>query len=179
MTSRHGRQGDGNQRGRSSRILYFMSSRAAASMTLRGAAPSLGAQSRWCSSVLHVGGHDRPGLQPRQRPGLGPFVAYRALRIQCEHWLCGPWRSAQPQRLRLQLFRLPAKLTTHARETCLQLLRDEPGPGGSATLDENTDRPMAILREPDTGQVRGFVSKPPDAGSAKPCERCRYDDARL
>ena len=99
--------------------------------------------------------------------GALAVVAYRTLRIQCEHWLCGRWRSAQPQRLRLQLFRLPAKLTTHARETCLQLLRDEPGPGGSATLDENTDRPMAILREPDTGQVRGFVSRPLDAGSAQ------------
>lgn len=106
-------------------------------------------------------------------------VAYRTLRIRCGHWLCGPSRSAQRQRLRLQHLRLPAKLTAHARKTCLQLLRAEPGPGGSATLDENTDRPMAILREPDNGQVRGFVSNPPDAGSAEPCERCRYDDARL
>ncbi len=32
------------------------------------------------------------------------------------------------------------------------------GPDGSDTLDENTDRPMAILRDPLTGQVRGFVS---------------------
>ena len=95
----------------------------------------------------------------------GPaVVAYRTLCIRCGHWLSGPWRSAQPQRLRLQLFRLPAKLTTHARKTCLQLLRDEPGLGGSATLDENTDRPMAVLRDPETGQVRGF-SNPPDAGS--------------
>ena len=32
------------------------------------------------------------------------------------------------------------------------------GPGGSATLDETTDRPMAILRDLQSGQVRGFLS---------------------
>ena len=39
------------------------------------------------------------------------------------------------------------------------------GPGGSATLDESTDRPMAILRDPKTRQVRGFLSDLP-AGEA-------------
>ncbi len=37
------------------------------------------------------------------------------------------------------------------------------GPGGSATLDETTDQPMAILRDPRTGQVRGFLSDLPPA----------------
>ena len=37
------------------------------------------------------------------------------------------------------------------------------GLGGSATLDESTDRPMAILRDPRTGQVRGFLSGIPPA----------------
>ena len=38
------------------------------------------------------------------------------------------------------------------------------GPGGSAVLDDNTDRPMAILRDPRTGQVRAFLSDlPPEA----------------
>ncbi|MDE2887200.1 MAG: dockerin type I domain-containing protein [Gemmatimonadota bacterium] len=32
------------------------------------------------------------------------------------------------------------------------------GPGGSATLDGSTDRPMAILRDLRSGQVRGFLS---------------------
>ncbi|MCY3764410.1 MAG: M66 family metalloprotease [Gemmatimonadetes bacterium] len=32
------------------------------------------------------------------------------------------------------------------------------GPGGIATLDEGTDRPMAILRDLQTGQVRGFLA---------------------
>ena len=32
------------------------------------------------------------------------------------------------------------------------------GPDGSVTLDGRSDRPMAILRNPSTGQVRGFLS---------------------
>ncbi len=35
------------------------------------------------------------------------------------------------------------------------------GPGGSVALDDDTDRPMAILRDPQTGQVRGFLSDVP------------------
>ena len=31
------------------------------------------------------------------------------------------------------------------------------GPGGSATMDRTTDRPMAILRDPGTGQIRAFL----------------------
>ena len=37
------------------------------------------------------------------------------------------------------------------------------GPGGPAMLDESTDRPMAILRDPRTAQVRGFLSDLPPA----------------
>ena len=40
------------------------------------------------------------------------------------------------------------------------------GPGGSATLDETTDQPMAILRDPRTGQVRAFLSDPAPATQA-------------
>ena len=35
------------------------------------------------------------------------------------------------------------------------------GPEGSVTLDESTDRPVAILRDPRTGQVRGFLRELP------------------
>ena len=42
------------------------------------------------------------------------------------------------------------------------------GPGGSATLDHNTDRLMAILRDPRTGQVRGFLRDLPANTSAQP-----------
>ena len=35
------------------------------------------------------------------------------------------------------------------------------GPGGSATLDQNTNRPMKILRNPRTGQVRGILRDSP------------------
>ena len=40
------------------------------------------------------------------------------------------------------------------------------GPRGSTTLDESTDRPMAILRNPRTGQVRAFLRDPPPATQA-------------
>ena len=40
------------------------------------------------------------------------------------------------------------------------------GPGGSAALDESTDRPMAILRDARTAQVRGFLRDPPPATQA-------------
>ena len=35
------------------------------------------------------------------------------------------------------------------------------GPGGAATLDLATDRPLAILRHPTTGQVRGILRDVP------------------
>ena len=37
------------------------------------------------------------------------------------------------------------------------------GPGGSAVLDKSTDNPMAILRDPRTGQVRAFLRNPAPA----------------
>ena len=40
------------------------------------------------------------------------------------------------------------------------------GPGGSAMLDGATDQPMAILRDPNTGRVRGFLSNPSSATQA-------------
>ena len=40
------------------------------------------------------------------------------------------------------------------------------GPGGSATLDSNTDLPMAILLDPRSGQVRGILRDLPQAAAA-------------
>ena len=37
------------------------------------------------------------------------------------------------------------------------------GPGGTVTLDGDTDLPMAILRDPGTGRVRGFLSDLPQS----------------
>ena len=53
-------------------------------------------------------------------------VAYQTLHTLRRHCLSGPWRTAQPRRLRLWFLRLPAKLTTHARKAYLQFLRGEP-----------------------------------------------------
>ena len=40
------------------------------------------------------------------------------------------------------------------------------GPGGSFTLDGESDIPMAILRNPQTGQIRGILRDPPPATQA-------------
>ena len=40
------------------------------------------------------------------------------------------------------------------------------GPGGIVTLDGDSDIPMAILRDPRTGQVRGILRDPPPATQA-------------
>ena len=53
-------------------------------------------------------------------------VTYQTLHTLRRHFLTGSWRTAQPKRIRLRVIRLPAKLTTHARKTYLQLLRAEP-----------------------------------------------------
>ena len=37
------------------------------------------------------------------------------------------------------------------------------GPGGAATLNRETDMPIAILRDPGTGQVRAFLRDLPAA----------------
>lgn len=53
-------------------------------------------------------------------------LAYQVLHVVRTTALTGGWRRAQPVRLRAWLFRLPAKLTTHARKRYVQLRRDEP-----------------------------------------------------
>ncbi|MXX34137.1 MAG: hypothetical protein F4Z50_05195 [Gemmatimonadetes bacterium] len=57
------------------------------------------------------------------------------------------------------------------------------GPGGIATLDRHTDRPMVILRETGGGQVRAFLRDPPfgAAGhvSADPGARTRHSGLTL
>jgi hypothetical protein len=54
-----------------------------------------------------------------------------ALAYELLHWirttaLSGSWKRAQPRRLRAWLFRLPGKLTTHARKQYVQLQKAEP-----------------------------------------------------
>jgi hypothetical protein len=53
-------------------------------------------------------------------------LAYQMLHTIRTSALTGSWRRAQPKRLRAWLFRLPAKLTTHARKSYVQLQRAEP-----------------------------------------------------
>ena len=53
-------------------------------------------------------------------------IAYQLLHTLRTTALSGAWRTAQPNRLRLWLLRLPAKLTRHSRKLYVQLLRDDP-----------------------------------------------------
>lgn len=57
--------------------------------------------------------------------GLG-VLAYQMLHVVRTTALTGEWRRAQPARLRAWLFRLPARVTTHARKRYVQLGREEP-----------------------------------------------------
>ena len=46
------------------------------------------------------------------------------------------------------------------------------GPGGSYTLDRSTDRPMAILRNPESGQIRQIMRDlPPGPAGLEAAER--------
>lgn len=46
------------------------------------------------------------------------------------------------------------------------------GPGGSSTLDRDSDMPMAILRNPESGQIRRFVRDlPPGPAALEEAER--------
>lgn len=53
-------------------------------------------------------------------------LAYQLQHVIRTHGLCGRWRRAEPNRLRSWLFRMPARLTSHARKRYVQLMQDEP-----------------------------------------------------
>ena len=57
-------------------------------------------------------------------------------------------------------FALPVTWTEELASIRLQ------GPGGSASLDRDTDDPVTILRDPATGQIRGIVDGPPPPAMA-------------
>ena len=49
------------------------------------------------------------------------------------------------------------------------------GPGGSVTLDSDTDLPMTILLDPSTGQVRGILQDLPQADAAALAPQAGFD----
>lgn len=53
-------------------------------------------------------------------------LAYQLQHVIRTQGLSGSWRVAEPNRLRNWLFRMPARLTSHARKCYVQLVRDEP-----------------------------------------------------
>ena len=61
------------------------------------------------------------------------------------------------------VFAVPAEAAWEGRLASVTLS----GPSGEVVLDGETNRPMAILRDPASGQVRGFFSElPQDVGTA-------------
>lgn len=59
-------------------------------------------------------------------------------------------------------FALPVETSWSAELASITLS----GPGGTATLNGETDQPMVILRDPRSGQVRAFLRDPPRAALA-------------
>jgi hypothetical protein len=53
-------------------------------------------------------------------------LAYQLQHVVRTQGLSGSWRRAEPNRLRNWLFRIPARLTSHARKSYVQLVRDDP-----------------------------------------------------
>lgn len=53
-------------------------------------------------------------------------LAYQVQHTIRSHGLTGGWRRSEPNRLRNWLFRMPAKLTSHARKRYVQITRGEP-----------------------------------------------------
>ncbi len=53
-------------------------------------------------------------------------LAYQLQHVLRTQALSGRWRRAEPKRLRNWLFRMPARLTSHARKQYVQLVREEP-----------------------------------------------------
>jgi len=66
------------------------------------------------------------------------------------------------------VFSLPARQEWADRLASITLS----GPGGSVTLDRSSDLPMAILRNPESGQIRRFVRDlPPGPAALETAER--------
>ncbi len=56
-------------------------------------------------------------------------------------------------------FSFAVPVTWGERELARMMLR---GPGGSSTLDGDTDLPMVLLRDPETGEIRGILDGSPE-----------------
>ena len=70
------------------------------------------------------------------------------------------------------VFTLPAREEWANRLASITLS----GPGGSFTLDRDSDLPMAILRNPESGQIRRFVRDlPPGPAALEEAERLAAD----
>ena len=92
----------------------------------------------------------RPAASLRDQESLGDTVAGSS------QWKSVAWPSVRP-RSAADAFALPLRAGWADTVASITLSR----PDGSATLNDQTDRPMAILRKPLTGQVRGGLRDVP------------------
>ena len=128
--------------------------------------PASAARAASREALLLWGGTDSDGV-----PFLEPAFATRATPSRPEaggdHTLTG--FDAQGRRLFFVSFTMGSTADSDGRSTFAFTLPAEPawghslaritlsGPGGLATLDMDTNRPVVILRNPQTGQVRGIL----------------------
>ena len=138
-----------------------------------GATAAMGAEANPVRALLVWGGRDEDGA-PYLDPAFVVDAAPSLPDVAGEYSIDG--MAADGARLFSYAFEMPVNGDAEGRETSFVFtLPVQPewagrlaritlsGPDGSATLDESTNRPMAILRDPRTGQVRGFLSDPPAA----------------
>ncbi len=134
-------------------------------------APSAGADP--VRSLLVWGGRDQDGV-PYLDPAFVVDAAPSVPDAAGEYSISGV--AADGARLFSHAFEMPVNEDAEGHETSFVFtlpVQSEwagnlaritlSGPNGSVTLDESTNRPMAILRDPRTGQVRGFLSDLPAA----------------
>ena len=130
---------------------------------------------REARSLLLWGGMDAEG-QPFLNPSFVVDAPSKLPRATGEHWITG--RSGSGDELFSVGFTMPEVADGDGRSSFAFVLPVEPGwavrlasitlsgPGGSVTLDSDTDIPLYILVDPSTRQVRGILRDLPQAGAS-------------
>ena len=127
-------------------------------------------------SLLLWGGVDAHGV-PFLEPAFVVDAPAKLPHSTGEHELIG--RTADGDELFSLRFEMPEVADGDGRSSFAFVLPVQPewagllssitltGPGGSFTMDEDTDRPVTILRNPRTGQIRGILRGGTDAAVSR------------
>ena len=149
----------------------------AASLTAQDESPSRPASliAREAKSLLLWGGMDAEG-QLFLNPSFVVDAPSKLPRATGEHRITG--RNGSGEDLFSVGFAMPEVADGDGSSSFAFILPVEPGwevrlasitlsgPGGSVTLDSDTDSPLFILVDPSTRQVRGILRDPPQAGAS-------------